>query len=233
MYKSPHSTEFKAIEENDNVYAENGIITVNEIPTVIQLKINKVLPDNAGATKKILLDGEPVLSLDENVAEITIEENKEYIITMLVEDVNRDMKTEKIFKVGVEREDIIGKLLITPDTVGTDPFTVRFDASISQINDPEDKIVYFTWDFGDGNIKTNVSQAVVNHTYTYDFENENGIYDPTVTWIIFIDICDHRFLRNEVVHVNKIRRIICHPLRMVFEFIRFTIWCYIHIFPKR
>jgi len=44
------------------------------------------------------------------------------------------------------------------EKVGFDPLTVTLDASISQLNDADDEVVYFTWDFGDGTIVRNVSQ---------------------------------------------------------------------------
>jgi hypothetical protein len=37
--------------------------------------------------------------------------------------------------------------LVTPDLVGISPFKVKFDASATTLTDPEDKIVYFSWDF--------------------------------------------------------------------------------------
>jgi hypothetical protein len=54
-----------------------------------------------------------------------------------------------------------------------DPFTVQLDASTTIVNDPNDEIVYFTRDFGDGEIKKNFSQSIVSHTYRYDNKNEN------------------------------------------------------------
>jgi len=43
--------------------------------------------------------------------------------------------------------------------------------------------VYFTRDFGDGtgNIKRNVSQSIMTHTYRYNTANENGTYIPVLT----------------------------------------------------
>jgi PKD repeat protein len=72
-------------------------------------------------------------------------------------------------------------LLVTPDTVGIDPFTVKFDASTTKVNDPTDEIVYFTWDFGDGVVKKNLSESIVSHSYTYDTKTENGTYKPVLT----------------------------------------------------
>jgi PKD repeat protein len=42
-------------------------------------------------------------------------------------------------------------------TVGFDPLIVEFDASVTKLNDPSDEVVYFTWDFGDGEIRKNTS----------------------------------------------------------------------------
>jgi len=58
---------------------------------------------------------------------------------------------------------------------------VTFDASTTVLNDATDEIVYFTWDFGDGEIKKNLSQSVISHTYKYDTKNENGDYKPVLT----------------------------------------------------
>jgi hypothetical protein len=71
--------------------------------------------------------------------------------------------------------------LVSPDSVGTSPFAVKFDASTTTINDPQDQIVYFSWDFGDGDVKPNLSQSIIDHIYNYDFDNENGIFYPKVT----------------------------------------------------
>jgi hypothetical protein len=70
--------------------------------------------------------------------------------------------------------------LVTPDTVWVSPFEVKFDASTTTINDPQDEIVYFSWDFWDGETKNNLSQSIISHTYTYDFESENGTFYPKV-----------------------------------------------------
>jgi hypothetical protein len=60
---------------------------------------------------------------------------------------------------------------------------VTLDVSTTTLNDPTDQIVYFTWDFGDGtwNIKKNLSQAVMQHTYRYDSKTENGLFNPKIT----------------------------------------------------
>jgi hypothetical protein len=148
---------------------------------VIQLNLLSVIPNNPRALRKVSLDGVPVLSPDNKVYEFTIDTPAEHVVKILVEDLTTNAKTEKELTIRVNRDAIIGKLLVKPDSVGVSPFTVTLDASTTTLNDPKDEIVYFTWDFGDGEIKKNISQSVVQHTYNYDQTKENGTYNPKVT----------------------------------------------------
>jgi PKD repeat protein len=127
------------------------------------------------------MDDKAILSTDNKIFEIPVEDSNDHQISIVVEDATRGTRTEEILTVKVNREDIIGKLIITPDTVGLDPFTVKFDASTTKLNDLTDEIVYFTWDFGDGVVKKNLSEAIVSHTYTYNTTTENGEYHPVLT----------------------------------------------------
>ena len=94
-----------------------------------------------------MLDGKQIISADQNSFEFTIEDNQNHEAKLIVEDIPSGAKTEITLPIRVNRADIIGKLIVTPDTVGTDPFTVKFDASTTVINDVSDEIVSFTWDF--------------------------------------------------------------------------------------
>jgi PKD repeat protein len=57
---------------------------------------------------------------------------------------------------------------------------VRLDASQSVITVPGDEIIYFSWDFGDGESKINLPNGVIEHTYIYDHAKENGSFQPKV-----------------------------------------------------
>lgn len=48
-------------------------------------------------------------------------------------------------------------MTVKPDK-GTEPLTVTLDASTTKLNDATDEIVYFMWDFGDGESTKNISQ---------------------------------------------------------------------------
>lgn len=137
------------------------------------------------ATKRVLLDGKQIISTDPNNFEFTIDDNQAHEATLVVEDKASGAKTEITVPIKVNRADIVGKIIVTPDTVGTDPFTVKFDASTTVVNDTSDEVVSFTWDFGDGtgadSIKKDFSEAIITHTYRYDTKNNNGRYHPVVT----------------------------------------------------
>lgn len=147
----------------------------------MQLQVNGISPASSTAQTRLFLDDTAILSSDGRTFEVRIDSRDTSTLRLVVEDEQRDARTEKEFSVQLNETAVVGKLLVRPDTSGTEPFTVEFDASTTTVNDPEDEIIYFTWDFGDGEIKQNVSQGVISHTYIYDYENENGIYEPKVT----------------------------------------------------
>ncbi|MCX6823665.1 MAG: PKD domain-containing protein [candidate division SR1 bacterium] len=181
-FKSPQSPQFQKITNQGIASLVSGEIILTEIPTVIKLQVNQISPNTPTATKRVLVDGKQVISIDQNSFEFTIDNNASHEVTLIIEDVPSGAKTEIIIPVRVNRADVIGKLIVTPDTVGTDPFTVKFDASTTILNDTGDEIVSFTWDFGDGtgSIKKDFSEAFISHTYRYDTKNNNGTYHPIV-----------------------------------------------------
>ena len=181
-FKSPQSPQFQKITNTWIVSLISGEIVLTEIPTIIKLQVNQIVPNTPTATKRVLLDGKQIISVDGNTFEFTIDDNQNHEARLIVEDIPSGAKTEIIIPIRVNRADIIGKLIVTPGTVGTDPFTVKFDASTTVVNDPSDEIVSFTWDFGDGTwwIKKDFSEAIISHTYRYDTVNNNGTYHPVV-----------------------------------------------------
>ncbi|MFA5747902.1 MAG: PKD domain-containing protein [Candidatus Absconditabacterales bacterium] len=182
-FKSASSPNFELANENTGklVRLENGDLIIKEIPTIIKLTINEIQPNDIQATKKVLLDGKSILSTDNKNWETKIEDSLDHVLTIVVVNPDRGTKTEKNINIKIKRDDIIGKLKITPDTVGIEPFTVKFDASTTTLIDPADEIVYFTWNFGDGEIKKNFSESIISHTYNYDAVKDNGEYKPILT----------------------------------------------------
>ncbi len=180
-YKSPWSPQFKQAGTETWVSFVNDVLVINEIPTIVQLNISNISPNIPGAVRRVLFDGKPIISSDNRIWEMNINTSDDHKITMVVEDTNRWLKTEKEILVKINRSDVVGKLIVLPDTVWIDPFTVTFDASTTVLNDPTDEIVYFSWDFGDGQVKRNLSESIIKHTYRYDSQNEIWEYSPVLT----------------------------------------------------
>lgn len=170
--KTPTTPEFKKLDKNWN-------IQLTEIPSILKFNITDISPSSPWLKTQVLVDGSPIISTNDTF-QTTIDTNKDYIIKIIVTDPNHDIRTEKEIKVYVDKDDIVWKLLVFPDIVWVSPFTVKFDASTTTVNDPEDEIVYFSWDFGDWETKENLSQSVISHTYDYNFDEENGIFYPKV-----------------------------------------------------
>ena len=172
--KTPTMPNFA--EAND----KNNII-IRELPTILRLNITSITPISPTTSITVLKDWSPVVWKN-NIFDITIEDTKDYVLTINVSDLNHEEMTyTKTINISVKRDDIVPKLIITPDTVGTSPFTVNFDASTTSVNDPNDEIIYFSRDFWDWKSEINTSQSIIRHTYNYDYTNENWEYHPKVT----------------------------------------------------
>jgi hypothetical protein len=182
-YKSPWSSKFVPFADTWSNSMFGDSVIISEMPTIIQLTLLSISPNTPGATKKVLLNWTPVLSSDWNKTfEFAINSSEEQTVSLVVEDPSTSAKSEKNILIGVNRDVIIGKLLVSPDSVWISPFEVTFDASTTTLNDSKDEIIYFTWDFGDGTeIKRNMSQAIIKHTYLYSQKEDQWIFNPKVT----------------------------------------------------
>ncbi len=177
-FRNTSTNNFRNV--SDAAYAVDGSLVVNELPTVVQLRINDIQPVSATANVSAFFNDVALLSSDDRTFEFRVNQREGNSFSFLVEDDARDARTEIIVPIIVEQAPIVWRLDISPDTVWSEPFRVTFDASRTILNDDDDEIVYFTRDFGDGTIRSNISQSVVSHTYRYDYESDNGIFKPSV-----------------------------------------------------
>lgn len=154
-------------------------ITVWDTPTTIKFIITDILPNISSPQIKLFLDWElknPVKT-DEYVLSISEEWTHEVLIQV---DDNKWRVSSKTYNILVQKQALIWALKAN-NYVWFDPLVVEFDASISKLNDPTDEVVYFTWDFGDGEIRNNTSVWKIIHTYRFDNQTENWEYQPKVT----------------------------------------------------
>jgi len=182
-YKNPQSPQFTPLPTEGEIYINNTLIVIRQVPTILKLEVDGITPASSTAQTRLFLNDTAILSSDGRTFEVRIDSRDTSTLRLVVEDEQRDARTEKEFSVQLNETAVIGKLLVRPDTSWTEPFAVEFDASTTTVNDPDDEIIYFSRDFGDGEVKQNTSQWVISHTYAYDYENENWIYEPSVTLV--------------------------------------------------
>ena len=181
QFKTASQTSFATVSESSDVFRRGNSIVVTELPTILQLSIVDILPRTPDTEIKVFLNDVAILSFDQQRYEMRIDQDGSNEIRIEVVDVVRGTQTTISIPIEIEQEPIVGKFVVTPDTVWIEPFAVKFDVSTTILDDPEDSIVFFTWNFGDGEVKTNTSQAIVSHTYRYNYTNEQGRFSPTVT----------------------------------------------------
>lgn len=180
--RPPQQTAYKDIQDIASMSVSDDVISLTELPTELRFILHEVRPRTEQVDVVVIYDDKTLLTTDQKTYDVNVESPGAHTIVVRVRDKKTGEEQEvKTVQIVVQQEQIVGKIVIKPDTVGIEPFTVKLDASTTTINDPDDEIVYFTRDFGDGDIKKNISQGVVEHTYVFDPKAEEGKYYPTVT----------------------------------------------------
>jgi len=150
-------TPFVSAGEDTPVIVDsvNNRIAVNLLPAVLELSIDDIKPDPT-ADVRLFYDGRQLFEDRDDVYEVNIGNLGEKEMKFVIKTA-QGKEEEQVYTVDVSREPLRAKIEATP-VVGDDPLTVDLDASISALYDEDDEIVYFTWDFGDGETRQNVSQ---------------------------------------------------------------------------
>ncbi len=171
---------FIAVDDTTKVTLdeENDIINVAMLPAVLEITVNEIRPDPT-AELKVYYGNKQIFADSPNVYEINIgtlgEQPLDFVITTA-----QGKETRQSYNVRTSRASVKA-LIEVSETVGDDPFEVTLDASISPLYDENDEIVYFSWDFGDGETRMNISQGKIDHIYKFDEEKQTGEYYPSVT----------------------------------------------------
>ena len=192
---NPETWKFKELC-NSRSTSNNGCrnISLDTVPKTYQLQIKSISPYSNTLKKVVSLNDNSLLNENDTYT-FDIPDEWTYYLKISTSDAGRWMEQENIIiNFIAKKPDIVGKITITsadtrePVTEGFEPLTVIIDASKTEVNVDWDEIIYFTWDFGDGEIKRNQQNWVVAHTYNYDYVKENWIFQPIVkiktrTWI--------------------------------------------------
>ena len=162
-------------------------INISEMPKTYKLKIWEIAPYSKTLKKAVFFNGTALLN-DDNTYTFNIPSEWTYDLSIVVSDEGKwiDEATFNI-KITAKKRDIVWNVsVLTPDTREEisdwfEPLSVILDASKTEINIPWDEIVYFSWDFGDGEVKKNQQNWVISHVYNYNYTKENGVFQPKVT----------------------------------------------------
>jgi hypothetical protein len=159
-------------------FSGKEMIFVKDIPMQLKFDIKAIQPDPS-AELKVFFDDRQIFNEKEQQYGISLAKLGESSLRFEVTTKEGKVSNQN-YTIRVERSSV--KAIIKPSvTVGEDPLEVELDASISPLYDESDEIVYFTWDYGDGQQDTNTSQGKVKHIYKFDASKQEGRYFPKVT----------------------------------------------------
>lgn len=176
---SPNDMSYKKMDTN--IIETTKAVNLAEIPSKLKLKLIKIEPKTFNTKINVYLDEKPVVFTTEWEYLFDIQDTREHKIKIQIQDKVRGLDYEELLTTKIGLDDIIGKLQLLWDTIGFEPFEVSLDASSSRLNDQNDQITYFSWDFWDGQQQQKVSNGVIKHKYRFDYDNNNGTFTPQVT----------------------------------------------------
>ena len=223
LSKDAESSKFKELcNSNSSAYSKCKEINLDEVPKTYQLQIKSVIPYSNTTKKAVLLNEKPILN-DNDTYTFDIPDEWIYTLTITASDASRWMEEETIeIKFTAKKPNIIGNMTVIsnetrlPVSEWFEPLTVILDASKTEINVPWDEIIYFTWDFGDWEIKRNQQNWIVAHTYNFDYARENWIFQPKVTittkeWLTDVILWPKINVKKWLINVELLS--VSHPSR--------------------
>lgn len=156
---------------------ENKTLVIDKLPVKLRMRLNKIIPVSKDDPKlKVYLQDDEVLLSSQGFYDMVIQDEKNQTIKLIIKDL-KWKSSESILPLVVKKQHLIADLVANP-ILWEDPLVVNFDASITQLNDIQDEVVYFTRIFWDGEVIKNVSQAKVMHTYRFDPKKQEWVYYP-------------------------------------------------------
>lgn len=178
--KKPQASQYQILNASGIISVTSNSIVATEAPFDLQVRIDGISPQPPkDATITVLLDDQALQAVKSNLFTARVYGPKAQTLKVFIDD-GKGNTTEKTWAVTFNQDPLRGKLTSDKAT-GTDPLTVQFDASTITATQPNDEIVYFSWDFGDGKSAKNVSQAKISHTYIFGALSGNGVSQPSVT----------------------------------------------------
>ena len=177
--QSPRQTQFTKVDKK--LISDSKSIKLSEIPTKLKLKINSIQPSTYNINTQITLDTRPIVETLAGEYLFDVRDTKAHTLKIQIQDTVRGLSYEESINITIGLDDVLWDLKVVGEKSWFSPLVVTLDASATKLNDPNDSIAYFTWDFDDGEIQNNLSTSVIKHTYIYNNTKNTGIFTPKVT----------------------------------------------------
>ncbi len=181
FYKKPGQSNFITFPSTGIISQNGDSILIDSLPIDVRVQITSITPTPASSVINVKLGNDIMYkdSKDPTMFQRTINDKSDQDITIVVED-EQGTKSEKVIHVSLNQSIIQGSLIVKPEK-GPEPLSVVLDASSTKLNDESDEILYFMWEFGDGESTKNISQGRVTHIYKYNTQSGDVQYWPKVT----------------------------------------------------
>lgn len=154
---------------------------VPKYPYLVKLDISNITPMDDKDKITFYVDDKEVLPEDSSKSsyEFKVDQEKDYVWKIEVK-ADEKIKFTKEIVFSVKNKPLVAILNVKPN-IGKDPLEVELDASSSKVNEQDDQIVYFTWNFWDWQVYKKVTQGKVSHTYRFDNAKADWTYEAQVT----------------------------------------------------
>lgn len=181
QWKKPQDIQYNKITStSSDVFIKNDTITSTLAPIDIQIAIDKIVPSMPeNATITAVLNNQTINAIKSNIFIGRAYWPKQQQMKVIIDDRKGNL-SEKIWTISFNQSPLRGSLLAEPVT-WIEPLVVTFDASTISTTDTQDQIIYYTWDFDDGNISKNISYSKMEHTYHFSMNKAQIVYNPSVT----------------------------------------------------
>lgn len=179
-WKAPEWTSFMPFTASGAMSLKDSTIIATQSPFDIQIKLDNITPMlPRWSLVTIELDGKKMEATQANTFSERVYWTAPQSIKLFIDD-NKWNTITKTRNITFNIDNLIWTLRADKVT-GTDPLNVSFDASAIRATQPDDEIIYYTWDFGDWDVKKNVSQSKLSHLYIFDTTKNSWTYNPSVT----------------------------------------------------
>lgn len=178
-YKKPGERNFTEFPATGTITRTDDNIMIDSLPIDLQVQVTDITPQPASSVITMKIGDAFMIKRSSTIFQTTVTEKKDQEIVITITD-EQGTKIDKVIKLSLNQS-IIEGVLKSDIYAGPEPLTVNLDASTTKLNDENDEIIYFTWDFGDGETAKNVSQGKLSHIYRFDQKNQSGQYRPKVT----------------------------------------------------